>query len=308
MKKKAFASLLVLGTFVALLFSSIETNAQRRDRIYPEKEYTNFITKTTLKGEEIRSIKSSSSINVSVYKSERIKNNYVEITTQSVFMQKVMAEIDSQGELSFRLEKSNRNNEYNGIKVNVKVYTTGFEALTASSSGDITIMEQFSVDRLILKSSSSGDILSKASLNIARDLIAKASSSGDIVLSGIVNTGAQATIESTSSGDVRIEKLISKGAVNLSASSSGDILIAGEVQSNDYSTISSSSSGDVKAEFLTIKNLDVSVSSSGDAKVNATNNLKISASSSGGILYKGYPNLNITPTNISKTSGSVRRY
>ena len=91
-------------------------------------------------------------------------------------------------------------------------------------------------------------------------------------------------IGASSSGDISLELHAKK--VDLDISSAGDIKLTGDAESLRASL---SSAGSLKAFDFEVKEADVSVSSAGDADINATDKLVARASSAGDINYKGNP-------------------
>ena len=86
----------------------------------------------------------------------------------------------------------------------------------------------------------------------------------------------------SSAGDLNLE--VKARRIDLDISSSGDVKLAGETE--DF-VVSLSSAGDLYAFDLQAGNVEVNVSSAGDARVYATEEISMSASSAGNIYYKG---------------------
>jgi len=86
----------------------------------------------------------------------------------------------------------------------------------------------------------------------------------------------------SSAGDLSLE--VEASRIDLDISSSGDVSLAGQAEEFD---VSLSSAGDLHAFDLQAGRVKVSVSSAGDARVNASEEISMSASSAGNIYYKG---------------------
>ncbi|WP_115813964.1 head GIN domain-containing protein [Flavobacterium aquicola] len=159
------------------------------------------------------------------------------------------------------------------IKVEVKdnvlhIYTEKGVNISTKESLVLTVpFEQISAVSL----SGSGDVKSKDTI-VATSLKAKLSGSGDLNL------------------DVKATDF----EANLSGS--GDVVVTGNTENFISKT---SGSGDVDAADLISKKANVSISGSGDMKVNCTENLFARVSGSGDIEYKGNPQYRDT-----KVSGS----
>lgn len=150
----------------------------------------------------------------------------------------------------------------------LKIYTK--ESFNISAKKDIILtvpFEQISSVSL----SGSGDITTKNTI-VGTTFKAKLSGSGDLNL------------------DLKVTDLES------SLSGSGDVVLIGNADNIVFKT---SGSGDVDAIDLIAKKADVSISGSGDMKVNCTENLFARVSGSGDIFYKGEPEFKDT-----KVSGS----
>jgi hypothetical protein len=111
----------------------------------------------------------------------------------------------------------------------------------------------------------------------------KTSSAGDIIGESPVR-GTDIEIEASSAGDVRLEVYAKKIEVNIS--SSGDVTLSGEAETLKADL---SSAGDLDAYNLKAKDVDVSASSAGDAKVYASEKITARSSSAGDIYYQGEP-------------------
>jgi hypothetical protein len=159
------------------------------------------------------------------------------------------------------------------IKVEVKnnvlnIYTE--KNISISTKEDIVLtvpFEQISAVSL----SGSGDVKSKNTI-VSANLRAKLSGSGDLTL------------------DVKATDF----EANLSGS--GDVVVTGNA---DNFTSKTSGSGDLDAVNLVAKKANVTISGSGDMKVNCTESLFARVSGSGDIEYKGTPEFKDT-----KVSGS----
>jgi ABC-type uncharacterized transport system auxiliary subunit len=111
----------------------------------------------------------------------------------------------------------------------------------------------------------------------------KTSSAGNIIGETPIK-GNDIEISASSSGDISLELHAKK--VDVEISSAGNIKLTGEGESLRADL---SSAGDLKAFEFEVKEADVSVSSAGDADINATDKLVARASSAGDINYRGNP-------------------
>lgn len=119
------------------------------------------------------------------------------------------------------------------------------------------------------------------------------SGSGDITTKTPINS-PKLEAKLSGSGDLSLDVKSSDVAIFLSGS--GDIVLRGTAENLSTKT---SGSGDVDAVDLVSKNANITVSGSGDTKVNCTQNLYVRVSGSGDVQYKGNP-----ATKDSKVSGS----
>lgn len=119
------------------------------------------------------------------------------------------------------------------------------------------------------------------------------SGSGDV---NCKNTIVSPTFKGRLSGSGDLTLDVKSSDLDVSLSGSGDIFLTG---SSDNFTSKTSGSGDVNAINLTTKKATVSVSGSGDMKINCTESLFARVSGSGDIEYKGNPQ-----TKDTKVSGS----
>jgi hypothetical protein len=86
----------------------------------------------------------------------------------------------------------------------------------------------------------------------------------------------------SSAGDLKLE--VEARRIDLDISSSGDADLAGTAEEFN---VNLSSAGDLNAYDLIAANVDVEVSSAGNARVHAKEEISMSASSAGNIYYKG---------------------
>ncbi|WP_281225033.1 head GIN domain-containing protein [Flavobacterium aquiphilum] len=119
------------------------------------------------------------------------------------------------------------------------------------------------------------------------------SGSGDI---STKNTISAPTFKAKLSGSGDLNLDVKSTDFEMSLTGSGDVVLKGS--SNNF-TSKTSGSGDVDAVNLTTKKANVTVSGSGDMKLNCTENLFARVSGSGDIEYKGNPKIKDT-----KVSGS----
>jgi hypothetical protein len=119
------------------------------------------------------------------------------------------------------------------------------------------------------------------------------SGSGDITTKNPIVASAF-KVKLSGSGDMTLDVKSSNFEVNLSGS--GDIVLSGN---SDSFVSKTSGSGDVDAVNLLTKKSNITISGSGDIKVNCSENLYARISGSGDIKYKGDPQ-----TKDTKVSGS----
>lgn len=122
-----------------------------------------------------------------------------------------------------------------------------------------------------------------------------------ISLSGSGDIRSKSTIKSDSfsaalSGSGDLNLAVDATKFDLAVSGSGDIVLKGNA--GNFTT-KLSGSGDIDAASLKAKNVDITISGSGDSKVFCSENLKARVSGSGDIEYVGNPK-----TKDTKVSGS----
>jgi hypothetical protein len=164
------------------------------------------------------------------------------------------------------------------IKVEVRdnvlnIYTE--KNINISTKKDIVLTVPFEQINAVYLSGS-GDVKSKNTI-IATNFKTKLSGSGDLTLD-VKTTDFEANL-----------------------SGSGDVVLIGNT---DNFTSKISGSGDVDAVNLTAKKANVTISGSGDMKVNCTDSLYARVSGSGDIVYKGNPLSKDTKVN---GSGEISR-
>lgn len=198
---------------------------------------------------------------------KRTTASYDEINVSGFF--DVVLVSGKEGAISIQAEE----NILRYIKVEVegnvlKIYTEKNVNISTNKNIILTVpFEQISFVSL----SGSGDIISKNTI-VSPTFKAKLSGSGDLTL------------------DVKSSDF----EVNLSGS--GDVVLTGN---SDNFVSKTSGSGDVDATNLSTKNANLTISGSGDMKVNCTESLFARVSGSGDIEYKGDPKSKDT-----KVSGS----
>ena len=119
------------------------------------------------------------------------------------------------------------------------------------------------------------------------------SGSGDITSK---NTIVSPTFKAKLSGSGDLTLDVKSSDLDFALSGSGDIVLTG---SSDSFTSKTSGSGDVDAVNLATKKANLSISGSGDMKVNCSENLFARVSGSGDIHYKGNPQIKDTKVNGS---------
>ena len=188
---------------------------------------------------------------------KRTTASYDEINVSGFF--DVVLVSGKEGAISIQAEE----NILRYIKVEVegnvlKIYTEKNVNISTNKNIILTVpFEQISFVSL----SGSGDIISKNTI-VSPTFKAKLSGSGDLTL------------------DVKSSDF----EVNLSGS--GDVVLTGN---SDNFVSKTSGSGDVDATNLSAKNANLTISGSGDMKVNCTESLFARVSGSGDIEYKGDP-------------------
>ncbi len=215
------------------------------------------------------------------WSNERIKGNGKVVTntrsTTNYDEIKVMGSFDvdlvsgKEGAIVVKAEE----NLHPYIKIEVegnvlKVYTEKNKNISASTGKKIQITIPFEkISNVSL--SGSGDVTSK---NTIKSDVFSASLSG--------------------SGDLNLD--VDLDTFNLVISGSGDAVVKGNT-GNFKSKLSGS--GDIDSSSLKAKNVDFTISGSGDSKIFCSENLKARVSGSGDIKYKGDPK-----TKDTKVSGS----
>lgn len=239
----------------------------------------NYVTKKVDVG-SFHAISTSSSVDV-IY-TQTSGNRNVEIYAPDNVIDYIHVRVED-GVLKVGFKSPRNNFSITGKhKKEVRVAAPAVNSLKASSSGDIIIKNNLTVNgKLTVKASSSGDVTGKSIS--CDDFQAMASSSGDVVMEKVSCTNFVA--DASSSGDVSIKNLKATH-VSADASSSGDVILAGVCENASYSA---SSSGDVEAKAMKAVNVTANASSSGDVECYVTGSLTAKASSSGEIAYKGNP-------------------
>lgn len=109
------------------------------------------------------------------------------------------------------------------------------------------------------------------------------SSAGDITGESPVRSD-ELRLSASSAGDINLE--VYAREIDLNISSSGDMTLTGETDELDADL---SSAGDLNAYDLKAKEVEISVSSAGDADIYVSDKITARASSAGDINYKGDP-------------------
>ena len=104
----------------------------------------------------------------------------------------------------------------------------------------------------------------------------------------------------SSAGDLSLE--VEAGRIDLDISSSGDARLSGRAEVFDADL---SSAGDLNAFDLIAEEVNVSVSSAGDARVHATREISMTASSAGNIYYTG--DARVVRSSSSSAGDIIRR-
>jgi len=161
------------------------------------------------------------------------------------------------------------------IKVTVeenvlKIYTENNKSINTSKGKEIVITVPF-------------ETISQVSL----------SGSGDIKTHNTIKSTAFLA-KLSGSGDLNLDVMATQFEANLSGS--GDVVLTG---STENFTAKLSGSGDIDASGLKAKNVDITISGSGDGKIFCSESLKARISGSGNIEYKGDPKNKDTKVNGS---------
>jgi hypothetical protein len=119
------------------------------------------------------------------------------------------------------------------------------------------------------------------------------SGSGDLKSKNTI-VGSKFAAKLSGSGDLTLDVKTTDFETNLSGS--GDVVLTGN---SDSFTSKISGSGDVDAVNLVTKKANLTISGSGDMKVNCSENLYARVSGSGNIAYKGNPESKDTKVNGS---------
>lgn len=115
-----------------------------------------------------------------------------------------------------------------------------------------------------------------------------ASSSSDVVVEDFIGQ-TELELEASSSGNITINKFEGISRLVATAKSSGDIVANEDILSVENLIVNVSSSGDFDGFPIHSDNCIVDASSSGDASVYAGSTLDVSVSSSADVFYKGTP-------------------
>ncbi|MCC9074088.1 DUF2807 domain-containing protein [Flavobacterium sp. F-65] len=220
------------------------------------------------------------------WSNERIKGNGKVVTntrsTTDYDEIKVMGSFDvdlvagKEGSITVKAEE----NLHPYIKIEVegnvlKVYTEKNKNISASVGRKIQITIPF-------------EKISNVSLSGSGDVTSKNTIKADVFTASL-----------SGSGDLNLD--VDSSTFNLTVSGSGDAVLKGNT--NDFKS-KLSGSGDVDATSLKAKNVDFTISGSGDSKIFCSENLKARISGSGDIKYTGNPKTKDTKVN---GSGSISK-
>lgn len=218
---------------------------------------------------DFEGIEVSTGLKAEVYKSN---NEEIIVSAPSDLMEFVEI-IKNGGKVNIRIN-NNGMRSISTDRISIKIFANDFNYLSASSSGDIILKDDFKMSNLDVKVSSSGSI--KGNIN-AESINITTSSSGD--LEGEIMTNLL-KISSTSSSEVNTKGIVKEAMIE------------------------ASSSADINAGNLIIDKAKLSASSSADITVAVRNKLTASASSSADITVIKKGNLNDISINES-SSGSI---
>ncbi len=116
------------------------------------------------------------------------------------------------------------------------------------------------------------------------DIKAVRSTSAGNIIGQTPISGDRLELSASSAGDIKLE--VHAKEIKLSISSSGDMTLSGDADMLDANL---SSAGDLNAFDLMVREVEISVSSAGDADINVSEKITARASSAGDINYKGDP-------------------
>ena len=211
----------------------------------------------------------STSLKAEVYKSDKER---IVVYAPSDLMQYVVVK-HSGGKVQVKIQTENMKS-ISTDRMKIKVYAKNLTHLSANSSGNISLKDDFNFSDIDVKVSSSGAV--KGNIN-----------------------GSAVNIQTSSSGNFNGN--VNAKKLNLQTSSSGDISVKGKA---NQLTAQASSSGDINGSELTVESAVITTSSSADVTVGVSTSVTASASSSGDIRILKRGSLDIITKNES-SSGSV---
>lgn len=215
----------------------------------------------------IDEISVSQSIQAEVIRSEQEK---VVLTAPSDIIDEIVV-TNANGKLSIHFKE---NSNVSAKRVSAKIYVKDFSKISADSSADIKVRDNFTLAKLDLQADSSGSVTG----NFKAD---------------------EVNIHTDSSGDFSGQ--VSAGKLRASADSSGDIVVSGSVQNADFHA---DSSGGIHAKNLLVENAKLHADSSGSISVSVTKSLEADADSAGSIDVYRKGNVQVIRQN-SDSGGSV---
>lgn len=166
------------------------------------------------------------------------------------------------------------------VRIDIALPAYELKELALSSSGNAEVIGLLKSDETELKSSSSGSIIASGDVEF---LEINCSSSGNIDFEG---NSREITIKNSSSGDISINAQSMK--LRASISSSGNIKAEGASLETELSI---SSGGEFLGRDFQSETADITLSSSGSAELTVVKELEASLSSSGNLIYSGNPAL-----------------
>lgn len=179
------------------------------------------------------------------------------------------------------------------LDINADLYLTQGEAQSVQIQGKGNIIDAINTDI----SGNTWNITSEKCLKNTGDMkifitiptVSFISLSASGLIAG-ENTIHSNELEVDLSGSGRIDLNTTVDQIDGDLSGSGEVNISGDTE---YLRFNISGAGDLQTFDLDSKRSFVSISGSGETKVNVQDNLKVRISGSGNVYYKGYPQLDV---------------
>ena len=164
------------------------------------------------------------------------------------------------------------------IRFDIAMPSADLHRVSLSSSGSAEIIGDLKADNTVLETSSSGAI--KAGGEV-RNLSLRSSSSGNIHFKGNCDS---IDLKLSASGDITVNAVTD--VIDAVLSSSGSVYIEGSAAETELAI---SSNGDFLGNGFTTNDIDLKISSSGNAEMTVTGEINATLSSSGNFYYHGDP-------------------